>query len=85
MALVYLLFAALHLTTRCISVGVHLLNLLPDRLEAALLVRQGTPSVPAPFTLTASILGTCQAGHLKACRAMGGCRRRVVGNASVPP
>ena len=32
MALVYLVFAALHLTTRCISVGVHLASLLPDRL-----------------------------------------------------
>ena len=40
--LVYLLFAAPHLTTRCISVGVHLLTLLPDRVEAALLVRGHT-------------------------------------------
>ena len=41
--LVYLLFAAPHLTTRCISVGVH----LPDRVElAALLVRLAHPPNP---------------------------------------
>ena len=44
--LVYLLFAAPHLTTRCISVGVHLLTRLPDRVEAALLVRRAHPPNP---------------------------------------
>ena len=44
--LVYLLFAAAHLTTRCISVGVHLLTRLPDRVEAALLVRRAHPPNP---------------------------------------
>ena len=60
LALVYLVFAALHLTTRCISVGVHLLTLLPDRVEAALLVR-GHALPTRPFYSTSY----CQSEHWK--------------------
>ena len=91
MALVYLVFAALHLTTRCISVGVHLASLLPDRLLLRPARAHGHTLRSRPLQLLQYLTVLASAlRHLKAhtrcsCRAPGTARLRVGSRQCIRP